>query len=70
MPVASFVSQYHLAGKTVLPIVTHGGSGAGDTMETLRPYTDAEIPGAPLTVYSSDVPAARQAVVDYLAGAR
>ena len=33
----TFVEQYDLAGKTVVPFFTSGGSGAGKTMDYLRP---------------------------------
>jgi len=33
----TFVEQYNLEGKTVIPFFTSGGSGAGETMKYLRP---------------------------------
>ena len=33
----TFVEQYNLAGKTVIPFFTSGGSGAGETMKYLTP---------------------------------
>jgi flavodoxin len=33
----SFVEQYNLEGKTVIPFFTSGGSGAGETMKYLTP---------------------------------
>ena len=33
----TFVEQYNLEGKTVIPFFTSGGSGAGETMKYLTP---------------------------------
>lgn len=33
----TFVEQYNLEGKTVIPFFTSGGSGAGETMKYLKP---------------------------------
>ena len=33
----TFLEQYDFTGKTVIPFVTSGGSGAGETMRYLRP---------------------------------
>lgn len=35
--VNTFVEQYNLEGKTVIPFFTSGGSGAGETMKYLKP---------------------------------
>lgn len=65
LAVASFLRPYDLSGKRILPIVTHGGGGLGEAVETLRTYTNANVREG-LDVYSSDVPAARQTIADYL----
>ena len=31
----SFLKQYDLSGKTIVPFVTHGGYGAGNSLKTL-----------------------------------
>lgn len=41
-PVLSFLSAYDFEGKTVVPFMTHGGSGLGHSVEDIR----ALIPGA------------------------
>ena len=33
----SFLEQYHLSGKTIIPLATSGGSGMGKTNEELVP---------------------------------
>lgn len=37
----TFVEQYKLEGKTVIPFFTSGGSGAGETMKYLKPSAPA-----------------------------
>lgn len=64
--VESALQPYDLTGKRILPIVTHGGSGAGDSIAALGRMTTAKIGPDCLTIYSSDVPVARQKVVEFL----
>lgn len=35
-PAASFLSRHNLSGKTVIPFMTHGGSGLGRSLEAIR----------------------------------
>ena len=35
-PMKSFLKQYHLSGKTIIPFNTNGGYGIGSTFETVR----------------------------------
>ncbi len=64
-PVASFMKTYDFEGKTIVPIVTHGGGGAGDSVEVLRGLAKGRVT-APLNVYSSDIPLFRDDVTNYL----
>ena len=66
MPVEGFLKQYDLTGKTLIPIVTHGGSGIGESLKALHKATQAKFPESYLDIYSSDIPAARQKITDYL----
>ena len=66
MAVESFLERYDLSGKTILPIVTHGSGGAGDSLSALRRATNATVASDCLTIYSSDIPASRQTIADYL----
>lgn len=66
-PVFSFLSEYDLSGKTVIPFCTHDGYGAGSSFGNLA----AEIPDAAavldgLAVEASDVPAAEDTVARWL----
>ena len=57
---------HDFSGKRIFPIITHGGTGAGESANVLRDAApDADL--APvLDVYSSDVPGARGQVAAYL----
>ena len=35
MPVYSFLEEYDFGAKTIIPFVTHGGSGFSDTRNTI-----------------------------------
>lgn len=35
-PLATFISENNLEGKTIIPFVTHGGYGAGQTLEQIK----------------------------------
>lgn len=64
-PVESFLRGCDLNGKKIFPIVTHGGSGFGDSIDSLKNFTRAEI-SVPLEIYSSDIPASRKIIFDAL----
>ena len=66
MPVKGFLENYDLTEKTIIPIVTHGGGGVGDSIDVLRKTTGARFPSEHLDIYSSDIPSARQDIADYL----
>lgn len=65
MPAASFLANCNLAGKTVVPIVTHGGSGSGESLAAIKNYTAAHV-AEPLAIYSSDVTSAREKITEFL----
>lgn len=66
MPVAGFLKQWNLAGKTVIPIVTHGGGGVGESLKAVEDMTQGNVIDGYLDIYSSDIPAARQDITDYI----
>lgn len=49
-----------------MPIVTHGDGGTGESLEAVQKATQAKIPENYLDIYSSDIPAARQKITDFL----
>ena len=63
--VEHFLRSYDLTDKKIYPIVTHGGGGLGDSIDTLKNSTLAEI-ATPLDIYSSDIPASRKIIFDWL----
>ena len=65
MVVEGFLCGNDLSGKTLIPIVTHGGGGEGKSLERIRQITQAKVM-PPLSVYSSDIPAARRDIAQYL----
>lgn len=56
MPLYTFFETYDLAGKTIIPFVTHGGSGFLDTVDTIKELEpDAEVVSEGLSVSRNDV---------------
>lgn len=70
MPVAGFLKQWDLTGKTIFPIVTHGGGGAGESLKAVEDLARGNVIGRCLDIYSSDIPAARQKITDYIVTAK
>ncbi|MBP1763900.1 MAG: hypothetical protein H6Q65_958 [Firmicutes bacterium] len=64
-PVASFMKEYDFEGKTIVPVVTHGGGNAGDSVKVLRGLAKGKVTD-PLSVYSSDIPLSRKDLTKYL----
>lgn len=55
MGVCSFLEQVDLSDKTIIPFVTHGGSGFSDTIDTLKTmFPDANIQNE-FEIYQHDV---------------
>ena len=65
-PVENFLITTDFEGK-IYPIVTHGGGVFGNSIETLKNYADI---AAPLEIYSSDMPASRKIIYDWLKNLR
>lgn len=56
MPVYSFLEEYDFSGKTIIPFVTHGGSGFSDTIRTIEKLEpDATVVEAGLSVSRNNV---------------
>jgi len=64
-PVESFLRSYDLSGKVIVPIVTHGGGGLGESIEDLKSVTQAKVLEPALDIYSSDIPASRETIFSY-----
>ena len=65
-PVESFLRSYDLSEKIILPIVTHGGGGLGESIDDLKSVTNAKVFEPALDIYSSDIPASREKIFSYL----
>lgn len=66
MPLYSFFDAYDFSGKTIIPFVTHGGSGFSDTIDTIRKLEpEAKVADQGLSIYRDDVPGAQKEVKDW-----
>ena len=64
--VKSFLQSDDIAGKTIYPLVTHGGSGAGNSVEDIRKLCKADVSNDVLEVFDDDVTNAAGAVSEWL----
>lgn len=64
--VLSFLNEYDLSGKTVIPFCTHDGYGAGSSYNTIREASHAAESLEGLAIEAKDVPAAENTVVAWL----
>lgn len=64
--VLSFLDEYDLAGKTVIPFCTHDGYGAGGSYNTVREASHAAVSLDGLAIEAKDVPSAKSAVTEWL----
>lgn len=64
--VLSFLEEYDLSGKTVIPFCTHDGYGAGSSYETVEEASHAGKCLDGLAVEAEDVLAAQDTVADWL----
>jgi len=68
-PVEAFLNSYDFSGKSVIPVVTHGGSGAGKSIEDIKDACDgAVVKEEPLEIYCGDIPYCRDRVTEWLKG--
>lgn len=68
-PVEAFLNSYDFSGKTVIPVVTHGGGGAGRSIEAIKDACDgADVKEEPLEIYCGDIPYCRDRVAEWLKG--
>ena len=65
-PVEAFLSSYDLTGKTVIPVVTHGGGGSGESVEDIKAVCSGTVVENPLEVYCGDIPYCRERVAEWL----
>lgn len=65
-PVEAFLNSYDFSEKTVIPVVTHGGGGAGSSAEDIRAVCDGAVVENPLEIYCDDIPYCRERVTEWL----
>lgn len=66
MPLYTFFETYDFAGKTIIPFVTHGGSGFSNTVDTIKQLEpDAEVISEGLSVSRNDVAKAQADVKEW-----
>ena len=69
MPVLTFVEEYDLSGKTVVPFVTHGTGGLSSTIRDLTAAMPEDVTILePIGVYRPEVDGAQSAVQEWIAG--
>lgn len=64
--VKTFLQSDDLSGVTLYPLVTHGGSGAGNSVNDIKAICKADVSGISLEVFDDDVRDAADAVADWL----
>lgn len=64
--VLSFLDEYDLSGKTVIPFCTHDGYGVGSSYETVEKASHAGTCLDGLAVGAEDVPSAQDTVANWL----
>ena len=65
-PVETFLNQYDFSDKTVLPVVTHGGSGVGKSVRDIKAVCNGMVIEDPLAIYCDDIPYCREQVTEWL----
>ena len=65
-PIEAFLNSYDFSGKSLIPVVTHGGSGAGGSIEAIKDACGGEVKDEPLEIYCGDIPYCRERVTEWL----
>ena len=69
MPLYTFLEEYDLGGKTIIPFVTHGGSRASRTVETITQLQpNAAVCDDPLVLSRNDVADSAAQVIAWAGG--
>lgn len=64
--VLSFLAEYDLSGKTVIPFCTHDGYGAGSIYQAIAEASHAAVSPEGIAIEAKDVPAAQDTVNEWL----
>lgn len=65
--VLSFLKEYDLSGKTVIPFCTHDGYGAGNSYQTIAEASHAAVSLEGIAIEAKDAPNAQDTVSSWLA---
>lgn len=69
MPLYTFLEEYDFSGKTIIPFITHGGSGFSRTIQTISELQpDATVISDGLSISRNSVPDAESEVIDWVNG--
>lgn len=69
MPLYTFLEEYDLSGKTIIPFCPHGGSGFSRTESTIaQMQPGATVSENGLTISRNDVAQSREQVAQWAAG--
>ena len=69
MPLYTFLEEYDFSGKTIIPFITHGGSGFSGTISTISELQpDASVIEDGLSISRNSVPDAQSDVADWIEG--
>lgn len=67
MPVYSFLEAYDFSGKIIVPFITHGGSGASNTINTLSHIQpEAVVNDNAFVVFRNDVSDSENDIIEWL----
>lgn len=67
MPMYTFFEEYDFSGKTIIPFVAHGGSGASRTVDTIAELEpDATVIDDPATVFWNELDDAESIVTEWV----
>ena len=67
MPLYTFLEEYDLSGKTIIPFNTHGGSGFANTIQTISDLQkDARIDTDGLSISRNTVEDSEAEIVEWL----
>ena len=64
--VESYLTAYNFSGKTVVPVVTHGGGSFKKSIKDFEDKSKTKAPDKILDIYSSSIPNSRQKIADYI----
>ncbi|NDO47008.1 cyclophilin-like fold protein [Clostridium sp. MD294] len=64
--VLSFLNEYDLTGKTVVPFCTHDGYGAGRSYDTIKEVSHATIFKDGIAIQSEDILSSKNSVIEWL----